>query len=263
MIKAAFFDIDGTLLSFKTHIVSTGTVAAFQALQRLGVRTFISSGRPTRLIPSFPFRFDGYITMNGGYCYLPSADGSVAGRKVLLSNPIPQHLSDRWLRYADDNGVVTFAFTDDKLYLNRMDEATAALQRQLDFEMPPVKPAGEMMGMTVYQFIVMQPPADDAKVLAMLPQCRMPRWHPAFSDLIADGNSKAAGMQAIIDHFGIRQEETIAFGDGENDIEMLDFAGVGVAMGNANDNVKAHADMVTTSVDDEGIQRALLRLGIG
>ena len=248
MIKAAFFDIDGTLLSFKTHSVSTGTVAAFQALQRLGVRTFISSGRPTRLIPSFPFRFDGYITMNGGYCYLPSADGSVAGRKVLLSNPIPQHLSDRWLRYADDNGVVTFAFTDDKLYLNRMDEA---------------KPASEMMGMTVYQFIVMQPPADDAKVLAMLPQCRMPRWHPAFSDLIADVNSKAAGMQAIIDHFGIRQEETVAFGDGENDIEMLDFAGVGVAMGNADDKVKAHADMVTTSVDDEGIQRALLRLGIG
>lgn len=81
MIKAAFFDIDGTLLSFKTHVVSSGTVRAFEALHAQGVRTFIASGRPKVLIPDMPVSFDGYVTMNGGYCFV--------GDQVLLRNPIP------------------------------------------------------------------------------------------------------------------------------------------------------------------------------
>jgi len=67
-------------------------------------------------------------------------------------------------------------------------------------------------------------------------------------------------MEAICNHFGIRQEETVAFGDGANDIEMLEWAGVGVAMGNAEQVVKNHADMVTTTVDEEGIEYAVNQL---
>ena len=57
--------------------------------------------------------------------------------------------------------------------------------------------------------------------------------------------------------YGISNEEIMAFGDGENDIDMLKFAGVGVAMGNANDRVKRHADYVTDCVDQDGIKKAL------
>jgi len=92
MIKAAFFDIDGTLLSFTTHQVSPGTIRAFQALHQRGIKTFISSGRPKVLIPDMPVAFDGYVTMNGGYCFV--------GDKVLLRNPIPQAETDSWLDYA-------------------------------------------------------------------------------------------------------------------------------------------------------------------
>ena len=81
MIRAAFFDIDGTLLSFKTHKVSEGTIRAFDSLHRKGIRTFISSGRPMVLIPEMPVSFDGYVTMNGGYCFV--------GDNVLLQRPIP------------------------------------------------------------------------------------------------------------------------------------------------------------------------------
>ena len=57
-------------------------------------------------------------------------------------------------------------------------------------------------------------------------------------------------------------EETIAFGDGGNDISMLRFAGIGVAMGNAEDDVKASADYVTAGVDDDGIRKALSHFGL-
>ena len=106
------------------------------------------------------------------------------------------------------------------------------------------------------------PAEKDTEVAAMLPHCRLPRWHPQFSDLVNRENSKASGIEALLRHYGIDRSECIAFGDGGNDIEMLDYCGIGVAMGNASDEVKAHADFVARSVDDEGILHALTALDI-
>lgn len=249
MIKAAFFDIDGTLLSFKTHRLSEGTIRAFSILKEKGIKTFISTGRPRQIIPQMPVEFDGYITMNGGYCFV--------GDKVLFSNPIPVELSDRYVRYADEHQITTFCFMPDAICINRYDPILEALKDQLDLELPPIWTPEQMMGREVCQFIVIQPEEKDKALLDMLPGCRLPRWHPAFSDLIQGENSKAVGMQKIMDYYGIDRKETIAFGDGGNDIEMLQFAGIGVAMGNASDEVKRISDFVTTDVDHEGIEYAL------
>lgn len=90
----------------------------------------------------------------------------------------------------------------------------------------------------------------------------MYRWHPAFVDVTAKGNTKQNGIDQIIRHFGIKLEETMVFGDGGNDISMLRHAGIGVAMGNANDDVKAASNYTTTSVDEDGIANALKYFGI-
>ena len=82
------------------------------------------------------------------------------------------------------------------------------------------------------------------------------RWHPAFTDLIPADGGKAVGMQVMLEHFGWTKDNAIAFGDGGNDVDMLRFAGIGVAMGNATDEPKAAADYVTDSVDDAGIANA-------
>lgn len=252
MIKAAFFDIDGTLLSFKTHRVSEGTIRAFDRLHKAGVRTFISSGRPMVLIPPMPVTFEAHITMNGGLVFTPD--------KVLLSNPIPREDTDAWLDLAKARNICTMIFTADGMMLAQPNEAGMKLRDQLEFTMPPVVAIDEMRGVEAYQIIALMPPQMDGEVGALLSHCRLPRWHPAFTDIVANGNSKAAGMDAICRHFGIQQEETIAFGDGANDIEMLQWAGIGIAMGNAATEVKAAADMVTTSVDDEGIEQAINKL---
>ena len=252
MIKAAFFDIDGTLLSFNTHRVSDGTVRAFDRLHRHGVRTFISSGRPMVLIPPMPVTFEAHITMNGGLVFTPE--------RILLSNPIPAADLDAWLDLAKQQNLCTMVFTANGMMLSQPNEVGARLRDQLEFTLPPVVDIDAMRHLEAYQIIAIMPASLDTQVAELLPHCRLPRWHPAFTDIVAAGNSKARGMEAICKHFGIRQEETIAFGDGANDIEMLEWAGVGVAMGNAEQVVKNHADMVTTTVDDEGIEYAVNQL---
>lgn len=248
-IKAAFFDIDGTLLSFTTHRVSEGTVRAFDTLHRHGVRTFISSGRPLVLIPPMPVTFKGHITMNGGLVFTPD--------QILLSNPIPHEDLNSWLDFAKEHNLCTMIFTADGMMLAQPNEVGLKLRDQLEFTMPPVVDIDEMRRHEAYQIIALMPASLDATVAGLLSHCRLPRWHPAFTDIVAAGNSKAAGMEALCRHFGIRQEETLAFGDGANDIEMLRWAGIGVAMGNAEQIVKDAADLVTTTVDDEGIEHAV------
>lgn len=253
MPKAAFFDIDGTLLSFQTHRISDGTVRAFQRLHSAGVRTFLSTGRPEVLIPDFPLRFDGYITMNGALVYLDDD----RRRTILLSRPIPDSDVQAWLDIAQRDNLCTMVFTQQGMLLSQLNETGLKLRQQLEFKLPPVVDIDEMRHLEIFQIIALMPASMDATVAQALPHCRLPRWHPAFTDIVADGNSKAVGMDAICRHFGIHQSDTIAFGDGANDIEMLQWAGIGIAMGNADDTVKAAADMVTSDVDHEGIEQAV------
>jgi hydroxymethylpyrimidine pyrophosphatase-like HAD family hydrolase len=74
------------------------------------------------------------------------------------------------------------------------------------------------------------------------------------------GIRKASGMCLIADHLNCANEDIIAFGDGPNDIDMLEYAGIGIAMGNAGDVTKAAADMITDRIDEDGIYRALKKL---
>lgn len=253
MIKAAFFDIDGTLVSFNTHTVSPGTIRVFEQLHARGIKTFISTGRPYCLLPHLPLAFDGYVTMNGGYCFV--------GDKITHKNPIPQTETDSWIRYAQSHGIVTMQFTEDCMYINRTDDPILAkIGEQVQIDMPPLRSELEMLGVETYQFIGIMSQQNDAQVAEIIPHCRLPRWNPYFTDIINTDNSKAVGIGSIIGQFGISPKECICFGDGANDIEMLEYCGIGVAMGNAAEEVKAHADYVTTSVDEEGIEQAFSKL---
>jgi len=254
LIRAIFFDIDGTLLSYRTHSVLPSTVEAFRRLRQKGILTFISSGRPRVLIPPMPIDFDGFITVNGGLC--------MAGDTILHSNPISPDDSRHWLEYVQQNDLVTMCFTQDDMFINRIDDNVIRLRDQLGFQMPPVRIIDDFRDKVAYQFIAMQPADDDPKALAFIPNCRMPRWHPAFTDIIPADSSKAVGIQSILNHFGISREESMAFGDGANDIEMLQYVGIGVAMGNASPIVKQHADHITSDADSDGILHALEELHI-
>ena len=105
-------------------------------------------------------------------------------------------------------------------------------------------------------------PEQERTLMDSLPHCDSTRWNPYFIDVVPAGGSKRLGIDAMIRAHGIDLAETMAFGDGQNDIEMLRHAGIGVAMGNAADEVKRAADYVTTGVDRAGIAKALRHFGL-
>ena len=109
----------------------------------------------------------------------------------------------------------------------------------------------------VYQLNVFVSEEEEGDFMRLMPNSKTARWTSHFTDIIPKDGGKNKGIDAIINHFGIKLEETMAFGDGGNDIDMLKHAEIGVAMENARDDVKEIADFITTSVDDDGITNAL------
>ena len=103
---------------------------------------------------------------------------------------------------------------------------------------------------------------EQEKFLSVMPHCVYTRWHPQGIDILPRGNGKADGIQTTLDHYGLEREEVIAFGDGDNDLSMLKLAGTAVAMGNAVEHVKAAADYVTDTVENDGICQALRHFGL-
>ena len=86
------------------------------------------------------------------------------------------------------------------------------------------------------------------------------RSAPFFVEIMAQGIDKAASLDRLVKHMGIKREEVMAFGDGYNDLSMIEYAGMGVSMANGVDEVKENADFVTLSNDEDGIAYALEKL---
>lgn len=257
MIKAVFFDIDGTLVSFKTHRVPDSTRKSLALLREKGIKVFIATGRQLHSINNLEdLSFDGYITLNGGYC--------LAGKsEVIYKHSIEQEDIRSLLHYQKNVESFPCAFVlEDDIFLNYKNEAVEEVFRLINFPAPPIRPFPDVSDQTVYQLIAFFSEGQEERIMSVLPHCEATRWNPLFTDVVPAGSTKAVGIDKIIAHYGIALEETMAFGDGGNDRSMLRHAAIGVAMGNAGEEVKQDADYVTTSVDDDGIYHALKHFGV-
>ena len=256
MIKAIFFDIDGTLVSFRTHRVSPGVIEALGKLREKGVKLFISTGRHPQMLSYIRsvFPFDGWITLSGQYCY--------CGDRVLHHSPMEPQAVAELVEATRDNAFSCIYLEGEDIYLNCVNDLTRGFMDQLDLPMPPVRDPRRALEGELYQAIAFLDRGSEALLLNRAPHLEVTRWHPNFLDVIPPGGGKNKGMDAILDHFQIPLEESMAFGDGENDLSMLRHAGIGVAMGTASDQVKAGADYVTGTVDEDGIVTALTRFDL-
>ncbi len=256
MIKAAFFDIDGTLFSHQTKTVPDSAKYAIRELRRQGVRTFIASGRHITSIratePLKDVEFDGYVTVNGQYCF--DREG------VIYDNALdPADVRTMEAHAARRNLALGFMEAE-KLYINLHDDCVRFVHGFIQLPLPEIGDLKAGCNNKVYQMIVY---AGDEE-LDMLPKLESTvstRWVAGGVDMIPATGSKAIGIAHVLKHYGIDPSEAIAFGDGDNDIEMLGAVGTSVVMGNASDAVKAHGTMVTDSVDEDGIYNALVKLG--
>ena len=256
MIKAIFFDIDGTLVSFKTHEVPSSTRKALAALRQKGIKIFIATGRHQIAINNLPgLKFDGYVTLNGGLCYAEH-------NTIIYKHPIPTQDVERMVSYMENHPMPCVFVREKDMYINYVDETVKNVFHMLNFIQVPQTDLRTLMHEEVMQFIAFFNEEKEPEVMSHLPHCRSTRWFHSFSDVVPQATSKTIGIQKIIKQFGIHPDEVMAFGDGGNDMEMLRDTTLGVAMGNAEEEVKKTADYITTSVDDDGIALALKHFGL-
>jgi len=126
----------------------------------------------------------------------------------------------------------------------------------------PIPPLGEYTGNDLYQICVYMAEGEESFLAPIAEECVMSRWNLGGMDVIAKGGGKVTGIQRYLDANGILPGEIIAFGDGDNDAGMLEFAGIGVAMGNGWDSAKAAADYITADIDADGVALALKHFGL-
>ena len=260
MTKALFFDIDGTLVSFQSHTIPASTIEALTLGHEKGIQIFIATGRPTLIINNLGELqsrelIDGYITMNGGYCYV--------GDEIIYKSPIPKEDVQTMARICQERGYACIFVGEHEAWVCQpSDELRQIFYNFLGGKEFPVVDFDEALSHEIYQLTPFFSPEDELTIAPQMPQSEFGRWYHSFVDITAKGNTKQNGIDEFIKHFGFKLEETMAFGDGGNDIGMLRHAGIGVAMGNANEEVKAAADYVTASVDEDGIFKALKHFGV-
>lgn len=256
-IKAVFFDIDGTLLSFKTHEVAASTEEAIEQLQAKGIKTILSTGRSINSIDHVKYlNFDGYITFNGGYCV--TKEGHILFCQAIDSTDIQSVLD-----YAKTNPL-SFSFMSEKhITIHDVTPEIAGMYAHLNLPVPPLVDMENVDLNGVLQTNIFLGPEDEQAFMEkVMPNSLASRWTPLFADVNPKGQSKKVGIDIFCNHFGVDIQETMAFGDGGNDITMLQHVTLGVAMGNANPEVKEIADYITDDVDSDGIWNALKHFGV-
>lgn len=258
MVKAVFFDIDGTLVSFKTHAVPESTREALKLLRQKGIKIFIATGRPFMAIDNLDgLEFDAYITLNGGYCL--TGDGGVIYKSTIPAQDI-QSLVD----YQEDiRSFPCMAAIENSVVINYIDDNVRHILKLINFPTPVIAEFSTIKDQEVFQLMAfVDKKEEDHLMKNVLVGCTPTRWNPLFTDIIKAGNSKQTGMDKLLEYYNIGLDKTMAFGDGGNDIPMLQHANVSVVMGNAEDEVKRFAGYVTDSVDEDGVWNALKKLSV-
>ena len=256
MIKAVFFDVDGTLVSHKSKSVPESTKEALDKLREKGIKVFLSTGRHIHELKDMPTHgidFDGYVILNGQI-------GLDENQRMIFSNAFAKEDVEGLLEIFHKKDYPFVLVNKDGHYMNFVNEFVKVAMAGVSTAVPPIREYEEE---ELYQATVFCLPKEDETVAKILPKgCKLARWGIHGADIIAAEGGKAVGMKFFSELLGILPEEMMAFGDAQNDLDMIAYAGIGIAMGNAEECVKEIADYVTTDVDDQGVINALKEYGI-
>lgn len=246
MIQIAFFDVDGTLLKMGQRTLSERTLEALTALHQNGVKLCMATGRGYLSAPHFPcVQFDALLTFNGSYV--------TVGDQVIFKCPLDpedklqilQNLKEmhRAVAISNEHFIITNGTDPDLEQYFHFGSEALNIDRQFE----------ERMQEDIYQMMCACREEEYARILAGTHHTKITAWWDRAADIIPLECGKGNAVRAVLQHFGYTKEEAIAFGDGINDIEMLEAVGTGVAMGNAKDEVKARAHTICKSVEEDGV----------
>jgi len=269
--KVIFLDLDGTLIDHN-FTTPASAVQAVKAAKANGHRIYMNTGRGVCQVYDhlWELDFDGFIGGNGIYIE--------ENRKTLFYKPLPQHLLSKVYDYLVDHGIGFFEEGNYSLYTHTT--YLPALSRLLNLSIEEVvEKTNSLFPTTQYNCthphqdinkisIVVNDEVDlDALRAFIQPELTLGLWalfgnEREFADIYQADINKGSAVEFIMDHLGKPLSDAYSFGDGENDFEMIQTAGTGVAMGNAVPALKAVADHVTAPINEDGLLKAFRYVGL-
>ena len=254
-VKIVFFDLDGTLLDRQVRRFSEETVYAIEQLQKNGIKCCLVTGRPPACLPkNMPLHFDVLSTFNGSLCYTDS--------QVIYSNPIDPADVRTVLANAAALGRPVSVAVRDRQVANGYDLDLADYCRLAEQELTVSPDFEETCREDVYQIMLGSREEEYSAIIRNADRVKIAvSWERAV-DVIPSTGGKGTAIGHILAFFGFSPREAIAFGDGQNDLEMFHAVGTGIAMGNASDKIKAEAHQVCGSVTRDGVYHYCVEQGL-
>lgn len=261
-IKLIAIDLDGTLLN-SNHEMTERTEKALKAAMANGVKVIIATGKTflssreiiKRLGTNTPGIYNqGTVTFN--------SDGTIHSQQV-----IDKALARLVITFAEERDYVLGVYSGTRILVRKMTQRMAELTTHFHEPMPEaVGPLQNILDTTPVNKIIAFYPGDARKVQALRWQLSMQIGSgarlmsagiPDELEILPTNASKGTALKVLLKEMGIPASQAMAIGDGENDIEMLELAGLGVAMGNANDHIKSVANVTTKTNDEDGVAEAV------
>jgi Cof subfamily protein (haloacid dehalogenase superfamily) len=253
-VAAFAFDLDRTLIA-EDGVLRPRTQKALERTRATGAHVVVVTGRMFRAVRPYLEQagLDDLVV-----CYQGAVVADPATGEFLLHVPIPLADAREAMTAVVEAGFHLNCYLDDELYVG---EVTPEARRYADFQHLEIHAVGDLrtwLEREPTKLVAVGDPAalDEFQAeleLRFAGRLFISKSLPYFLEFAHPDVSKGSGLQFVADRLGFRPAETVAGGDGENDRELLDWAGFGVAVANAHPDVLARADLVVPSVHEEGI----------
>lgn len=253
--KAVFFDIDGTLINIMTGQTQMHPAVrtAIESLRAAGHHTFIASGRPYAFLDSELTEsgaFDGFVLMNGAAVML---DG-----KVIYDEPLPKETVREIAALCEEHDIEYVLEGLHEVYLKPAYKHMEQFYIDIDVSLARFVRDYAIEAVDTYKMEFFSRDPNGGGVFDRLLNWQgltglMDPYHKKNMELYASAITKGSGIRHALDHLGIPRTDSYAFGDGFNDMEMMETVGTRLVMGNARPPLKEKADHIVPSVDEDGV----------
>lgn len=276
-VKAIVLDIDGTLLNDEKKLTIATKEALIEA-QKNGIKVILASGRPTpgmlKHVDELEMaKYNGMIVSYNGAHVL-----DVSTQEELFSQPLSIEHSKNILEHLKQFDVKPMIAKDDYMYVNNVFDGILDLEfangsfniieyeaRGGNFQLCEKIDLAAFVDFPLHKILVAAQPEylqeNWQKILAPFEQSVSGVFSaPMYFEFTDKGIDKANALAQTLQPLGIDKEHIVSFGDGHNDLSLIQYAGMGIAMGNAVDELKSAADKITLSNNEDGIAKALAEL---
>lgn len=261
MYKLIAVDMDGTLLNEDKHI-SDRTITAVTALKAMGKKVVLATGRPYNGIRRYIEQLDLLDDSDFVVTYNGALVQSTVDSRVLLNRPLSVADYRDLYPLSQSLGVNIHALTANTVLTpkhNPYTDIEASINHIEAIEMPVNEVAEDTL---IVKVMFVDAPEKLDAILPQLPEWVKQRYTilrsaPIFLEFLDPGVDKGVGVHAVAEALGLTKDQVICVGDAHNDLAMIEYAKLGVAMGNAIEELKAAADYVTLTNEDDGVAHVI------